>query len=695
MVSVYRMGGNSVKVFKTQEIRNMALVGHSGSGKTSLTEALLFQIGATKRQGRVEDKNTVSDYQEEEKKRGISLATSIIPVEWEDGKINFLDTPGYFDFQGEVNSALRATEAAMLLVDASAGVEVGTEKNWQYMEKIGFPRIIFLNKMDKENVNFDKVVKELQEKFGKKVIPFSIPIGEGPDFKGIVDVIFQHAYTYDKGKATEIELDPVLKKRTQELYDAIAEVVAETDDVLIEKFFAGEHFTREELLNGVTTALLEGNLVPLMCGSATERIGLDMLLDLVLHYMPAPNDPRANLGFRYESGEERTLNPDEPFAAVVFKTIVDPFVGKLSLFKVISGKIVKGEVYNSTREVTEKIGSLFCLRGKEQLEVSELWAGDVGAISKLSETETGDTLCAKDHPVVFKQVKYPKPTLYFAIEPKSKGDEDKIGQALTKMAEEDPTFVMDRNAETKQLLIGGQGDTQLAVVMDKLKDTYSVEVERVPLKIAFRETIKGTASVQGRHKKQSGGAGQYGDVWVRFEPCEEEFIFDEEVFGGAVPKNFFPAVEKGIRECLSNGILAGYPVVNMKAVLYDGSYHPVDSNEMAFKIAASLAFKKGMQEAKPILLEPIYRIEVLVPEDFLGDIMGDMNKRRGRILGMEPQEDGNQLLIAEAPHLELFEYAIDLKSMTQARGSFTMEFVRYEEMPSNEAQKIIDAAKEE
>ena len=350
---------------------------------------------------------------------------------------------------------------------------------------------------------------------------------------------------------------------------------------------------------------------------------------------------------------------------------------------------------SSTREVTEKIGSLFCLRGKEQLEVSELWAGDVGAISKLSETETGDTLCAKDHPVVFKQVKYPKPTLYFAIEPKSKGDEDKIGQALTKMAEEDPTFVMDRNAETKQLLIGGQGDTQLAVVMDKLKDTYSVEVERVPLKIAFRETIKGTASVQGRHKKQSGGAGQYGDVWVRFEPCEEEFIFDEEVFGGAVPKNFFPAVEKGIRECLSNGILAGYPVVNMKAVLYDGSYHPVDSNEMAFKIAASLAFKKGMQEAKPILLEPIYRIEVLVPEDFLGDIMGDMNKRRGRILGMEPQEDGNQLLIAEAPHLELFEYAIDLKSMTQARGSFTMEFVRYEEMPSNEAQKIIDAAKEE
>ena len=492
-----------------------------------------------------------------------------------------------------------------------------------------------------------------------------------------------------------MELEPEQKKRTQVLYEEIAEVVAETDDVLIEKFFEGKPFTRDELLNGVTTALLQGDLVPLMVGSATENIGLDMLLDLILHYMPAPNDERANLGFRYESGEERTVSVDEPFSAVVFKTIVDPFIGKLSVFKVISGKVGKDEIYNSRKEISEKPGNVFYLRGKEQLEAEEIVAGDIGAFSKLNETATGDTLCDPGHPVLYKKIAYPKPTLFFAIEPKSKGDEDKIGPSLAKIQEEDPTFVDERNAETKQLLIGGQGDTQLQVVMDKLKDTYGVEVERVPLKIAFRETIKGTASVQGRHKKQSGGAGQFGDVFIRFEPCEEDFIFDEEVFGGAVPKNFFPAVEKGIRESLPKGILAGYPVVNVKAVLYDGSYHPVDSNEMAFKIAASIAFKKGMEEAQPILLEPIYHIEVLVPEEFLGDIMGDMNKRRGRILGMEPQPNGDQLLIAEAPHLELFEYAIDLKSMTQARGSFTMEFVRYEEMPASEAEKVIEEAKQE
>lgn len=673
----------------------MALLGHSGSGKTTVAEALAYVTGATKRPGHVEDGNTISDYTEEEKRRGISITSSLVPVEWDGGKLNLIDAPGYFDFSGEVRAALRATEAAMLVVDASAGIEVGTEKDWNYMEKIGFPRIIFLNKMDKENVSFDKVVEDLRARFGKKVIPFSLPIGEGPDFKGVVDVIFQHAFTYEKGKSTEIELDPALKKRTQELYEMIAEVVAETDDVLIEKYFAGEPFTRDELLHGVTTALLEGHLVPLMCGSASELIGLDMLLDLIMHYMPSPDDERANLGFRYESGEERTVSSDEPFAGVVFKTVIDPFVGKLSFFKVTAGKLTKGEIYNVTREASEKVGSLFTLRGKEQLEISEAHAGDIAVVAKLSVTETGDTLCDKAHPIQYKAVKFQEPVLFFAIEPKSKGDEDKIGSALAKLTEEDPTLVMDRNQETGQLLIGGQGDTQLAVVMEKLKDLYNVEVERVPLRIAFRETIKSTASVQGRHKKQTGGAGQFGDVWIRFEPCDEDFIFDEEVFGGSVPKNFFPAVEKGLRECLPKGILAGYPVVHVKAVLYDGSYHPVDSNEQAFKTAAGIAFREGMKQAKPILLEPIYRVEVRVPEDYLGDIMGDMNKRRGRILGMEPQEDGTQLLIAEAPHIELFEYAIDLKSMTQARGTFEMAFVRYEEMPANEAQKIIDEANSE
>lgn len=689
------MGGKILKVYTTDQIRNMALLGHSGSGKTTVAEALAFVTGASKRQGRVEDGNTISDYTDEEKRRGISITSSLVPVEWDGGKLNLIDAPGYFDFSGEVRAALRATEAAMLVVDASAGIEVGTEKDWNYMEKIGFPRIIFLNKMDKENVSFDKVVDDLRARFGKKVIPFSIPIGEGPDFKGVVDVIFQHAFTYEKGKSKEIDLDPALKKRTQELYEMIAEVVAETDDVLIEKYFAGEPFTRDELLHGVTTALLEGHLVPLMCGSATELIGLDMLLDLIMHYMPSPDDERANLGFRYESGEKRTVSSDEPFAGVVFKTVIDPFVGKLSFFKVTAGKLTKGEAYNVSREAYEKIGSIFTMRGKEQIELTEANAGDIAVVAKLSVTETGDTLCDKAHPIQYKAVKFQEPVLFFAIEPKTKGDEDKIGSALSKLVEEDPTLVMDRNQETGQLLIGGQGDTQLAVVMEKLKDLYNVEVERVPLRIAFRETIKGTASVQGRHKKQTGGAGQFGDVWIRFEPCDEDFIFDEEVFGGSVPKNFFPAVEKGLRECLPKGTLAGYPVVNVKAVLYDGSYHPVDSNEQAFKTAAGIAFREGMKQAKPILLEPIYRVEVRVPEDYLGDIMGDMNKRRGRILGMEPQEDGTQLLIAEAPHIELFEYAIDLKSMTQARGTFEMSFVRYEEMPANEAQKIIDEAKSE
>ena len=462
----------------------------------------------------------------------------------------------------------------------------------------------------------------------------------------------------------------------------------------MEKYFSGEKFTREDLLRGVTTALLEGDAVPLLVGSGEKGIGIDILLNTIVNYMPAPNDKRAHTGFRYEEGEEREISEKDPFAAVVFKTITDPFVGKISIFKVISGKLKKDTpLYNSSKEEAEKLGGVYVIRGKNQMEVEEICAGDIGATTKLAVTGTGDTLCTKDHIVKYKRIKYPQPVLFYAIEAKTKGDEEKLSTSLRKLREEDPSFVIERNAETKQLTIGGLGQVQLDVILEKLKNMFGVEVVKVPFIIPYRETIKKTASVQGKHKKQSGGAGQYGDVWVRFEPCQEDFVFDEEVFGGSVPKNYFPAVEKGIIEAKEHGVLAGYPVTNFKAVLYDGSYHDVDSNEMSFKIAASIAFKKGMEEANPVLLEPIMKVEVSIPDSYLGDVMGDMNKRRGRILGMDQQRDGSQLLIAEAPQSEMFEYSIDLRAMTQGRGNFNIEFVRYEEVPANISQKVIEKAK--
>ena len=683
-----------MKVYKTDSVRNLALVGHSGSGKTNLTEAMLFQSGATKKLGNVSDKNTVSDFTEEEMERGTSIGTSIVPIEWRNYKLNVIDTPGYLDFMGEAQGALRASEAVLMVIDATSGIEVGTERMWKYTEKIGLPRIIFVNKIDGENVNFRNLMEDIENAFGKKVIPFSVPIGEGEHFVGVTDVIFQKGFKYTGAAPVETPLTHDQIKATERMYEEIAEVVASSDEVLMEKYFNGEKFTREDLLRGVTSALLSGDAVPLLVGSGEKGIGIDILLNTIVNYMPAPDDERAHLGFRFEEGEERTVSEKEPFSAVVFKTITDPFVGKISIFKVISGKITKDTaLYNSTKDEMDKIGGLYVMRGKTQMEISEITAGDIGATTKLQITETGDTLCDKAHKVVYKKLKYPNPVLYYAIEPKTKGDEEKLSTSLKKLREEDPSFVIERNVETKQLTIGGQGKVQLDVILEKLKNMFGVEVNIVPFIIPYRETIKGTASVQGKHKKQSGGAGQYGDVWMRFEPCDEEFVFDEEVFGGSVPKNYFPAVEKGIIESKEHGVLAGYPVTNFKAVLYDGSYHDVDSNEVSFKIAASLAFKKGMEEAKPVLLEPIMKVEVTVPDAYLGDVMGDMNKRRGRILGMDQQSDGTQLLIGEAPQAEMFEYSIDLRAMTQGRGTFTMEYVRYEEVPANISEKIIKESK--
>lgn len=682
-----------MNVYPTKKVRNLALIGHSGSGKTNLTESMLFQSGATKKIGLTADKNTLSDFSKQEMERGSSIGVSVIPIEWRDLKINIIDTPGHMDFVGEAYSALRAAESALMVIDATSGVQAGTERMWKYCEKIGLPRLIFVNKIDEENVSFRKLMEELEEAFGKKVIPFSVPIGEGESFVGVTDVIFQKGFKYTDGTPLEADLTHDQVKATERMYEEIAEVVAESDEVLMEKYFAGEKFTREDLLRGVTAALLEGDAVPLLVGSAEKGIGIDILLNMIVNYMPSPDDDRANIGFRYESGEKRAVDANDPFSAVVFKTMIDPFLGKISLFKVLSGKISKeSALYNASKDQAEKFGSVSVLRGKTQIEVAEIQAGDIGCVTKLQVTETGDTLCDKAHPVLYKRVEFPTPVIYYAIEAASKNDEDKLAQGLQRLYEEFPSFNVRRDAETKQLTIGGLGDTQLDVVIERLEDSFGVKVNRVPFIIPYKETIRTKSEVQGKHKKQSGGAGQYGDVWVRFEPTDEEFVFAEEIFGGAVPRNFFPAVEKGLKEAMTHGPLAGYPMTGVKATLYDGSYHDVDSNEMAFKLAAQLAFRKGTAEAQPVLLEPICKVEVSIPEENLGDVMGDMSKRRGRILGMDQEADGTQLLIAEAPQAEMFDYLIDLRAITRGRGTFTMNFIRYEEVPGSIAEKIIETA---
>ncbi|MCI6157508.1 MAG: elongation factor G [Peptoniphilaceae bacterium] len=682
-----------MKKYDTKHIRNLAFVGHSGSGKTTLSESLLYLTKAIDRPGRIEDGNTVSDFDKEEIARGISIGLSVLPTEWKEHKINLLDAPGYFDFEAQVLVALRAAEAALMVIDASAGIEVGSEIYWKYMEKISLPRIIFLNKMDKPNVNFNLRVSELHQQFGKKVVPLTLTLGQGESFEGLIDIIDRKAFRYDGYKAIEI---PIPEERLSEVdvaYDEIVELIAMTDDALMEKYFNGEAFTQQEISEGMTTAMLNGSAVPLIAGSAISGAGLDLLMDCIVKYMPAPNDPRANSGFRPVEGEPVQMDASKPMSAVVFKTTVDPFVGKISLVKVVTGTAKKGESLKHSQGGTVKPAGMFFLRGKEHIDTDEITAGDIGAFSKLEDVETGDTLTANGYSFEYKKVKFPSATLTYAIAADSKNDEDKLSQSLAKLEEEDPTFILERNKETKQLLIHGLGNVQLESMMDKLKIYYGVNVHRVPLTIPYRETIRGKSDVQGRHKKQTGGAGQFGDVWVRFEPIEEGFEFAEEVFGGSVPKNYYPAVEKGLEESLDHGPLAGYPVTGIKATLYDGSYHPVDSNEMAFKIAAAIAFKKGMEEAHPILLEPIVSMKIVIPDEFLGDVMGDMNKRRGRILGMEQNEDGDQVVNAEAPMAEVSEYAIDLRSMTQGRGFFTQEFKNYEEAPAQVAEEIIAEAK--
>ena len=643
-----------MKGYTSETIRNVALLGHGGCGKTTFLESALYETGVIKKLGKVEDGNTVSDYDKMEVEKGYSINTSVVPIEWKGSKINFIDTPGYFDFIGEVNAALRAAEAAVIMVDAGSGIQVGTEAAWNACERYSMPRFISITKRDKDEFDFYKTFDELKAKFGNKLVPLSWPL-------------------------------------SAEIDDELKEAIAESDEELMEKYFDGEEFTDEEIKKGMVKGISEGNIVP-VCSSAFQLgHGVEGLLDLLLEYVPTPLQHGPYRGFNDKNEPvERISVTDAPMSAFVFKTIVDPFVGKISVMKVITGKINSGtEVYNERIGKTEKLGKLFFLRGKEQLELNYAEAGDIVAVAKLQNTKSGDTLCDKSDVIRYLPLDFPSPTFYIAIEALDKNDDEKMGVGLARLREEDPSFVVERNNETHQTLLGGQGDIQLGIILAKLKDRFGVSVKTVPQKIAYRETIKGNSDVQGKHKKQSGGAVQYGDVHIRFSPSDKEFEFSEELFGGSIPKNYVPAVEKGLLESLERGPLAGCKVVNIKAVLYDGSYHDVDSNEVSFKIAASLAFKKGIVEANPCLLEPIMHVEITVPDEYMGDVIGDMNKRRGKILGMEPLQNGGQKVVAEAPQAELFDYALGLRSMTQGRGVFEMKFERYEELPKHLAEKII------
>lgn len=643
-----------MKGYTSETIRNVALLGHGGCGKTTFLESALYETGVIKKLGKVEDGNTVSDYDKMEVEKGYSINTSVVPIEWKGSKINFIDTPGYFDFIGEVNAALRAAEAAVIMVDAGSGIQVGTEAAWNACERYSMPRFISITKRDKDEFDFYKTFDELKAKFGNKLVPLSWPL-------------------------------------SAEIDDELKEAIAESDEELMEKYFDGEEFTDEEIKKGMVKGISEGNIVP-VCSSAFQLgHGIEGLLDLLIEYVPTPLQHGPYRGFNDKNEPvERISVTDAPMSAFVFKTIIDPFVGKISVMKVITGKINSGtEVYNERIGKTEKLGKLFFLRGKEQLELNYAEAGDIVAVAKLQNTKSGDTLCDKSDVIRYLPLDFPSPTYYIAIEALDKNDDEKMGVGLARLREEDPSFVVERNSETHQTLLGGQGDIQLGIILAKLKDRFGVSVKTVPQKIAYRETIKGSSDVQGKHKKQSGGAGQYGDVHIRFSPSDKEFEFSEELFGGSIPKNYVPAVEKGLVESLDKGPLAGCKVVNIKAVLYDGSYHDVDSNEVSFKIAASLAFKKGIVEANPCLLEPIMHVEITVPDEYMGDVIGDMNKRRGKILGMEPLSNGGQKVVAEAPQAELFDYALGLRSMTQGRGVFEMKFERYEELPKHLADKII------
>ena len=689
-----------MKNYNFESLRNVGLIGHGDTGKTSLAEALLYYAGTTDRLGKNEDGTTVMDYEAEEKKRGISLSTSVACVEFNNTKINIVDMPGYFDFEGEMIQGMKAVDIATIVVCAVSGVEVGTEKAWKYCNKVNIPRAFFINKMDRENADFDKTLEQMKEKFGLSIVPIEYPIGKEENFTGVVNIISQKAFKLDNKtkKMVSIDIPADLIDKVNECRQMIMETVAETDEELLEKYLENGKLSDEDIYSGFIKGCSDGEIAPVLCGSATKVVGIKSMLENIIGCFPSPRYSRAHKALDIDTGDEIYIKveEDKPFSAYVFKTIADPFVGKISLFKVITGKLNGDAVVKNTNSgKQEKLSHLFFMRGKNQIVTDEIIAGDIGAVAKLQFTSTGDTLCSQEINIKYDKIKLPVPVMSMAILPKTKGDEEKISLALSKLIEEDPVFKIERDKENAETIIWGLGETHLEVIASRIKNKFGADVILQTPKIPYRETIKGKSDVQGKHKKQSGGHGQYGDVKIKFEPRNDgEFDLDfvDKVVGGAVPRNFIPAVEKGLRECMSSGVLAGYPVVGVKATLYDGSYHPVDSSEMAFKIAASIAYKKGLESAKPILLEPIMNVEIKVPDEYMGDVMGDINKKRGRVMGMEQVGD-EQKVIAEVPMAEMFNYATSLRAMTQARGSYVSSFGRYEEVPESELIKILNEAK--
>ena len=683
--------------YSVQNIRNVCLLGHSGSGKTTLAENLLLMTGAIERMGRVADGNTVCDYDPEEVKRQISLSTAVAPIEYKGCRINVLDTPGAFDFSGEVMEALRAADAAIIVCSAKDGVSVGMEKAWKYCEERNMPRFIYISKTDEENADYNATFDALRAKYGNKIAPVVVPIwDEDKKIIGIIDVMNKRAYEMRDGKREEIEIPEGKEDVVTQFNDALKESVAETSEAFMDKFFSGEDFTYAEMIQGLRQGVRELSLFPVLCGSAVNTMGSLMLLDYISELLPTPMEGNYHKATRQDGEtEEFVVSPGGVPTAFVFKTVADQY-GKYSYVKVLSGVIKPNmSLVNATTGETEKLGRIYIMRGKKATETDELGVGDIGAIGKMEKVRTGDTLCDPRKVVALKQIPFAEPCYSVAIAPKTKGQDDKVAQGLYRLNEEDPSFSVVNNAETHQMVLYAAGDIQVDVLVSKLKSRFNVEAELKAPRVPYREKIRKTVQKQGRHKKQTGGSGQFGDVWVRFEPNpeEEQMVFAEEVFGGSVPKNFFPAVEKGLREACVHGPLAGYPVVNLKAVLYDGSYHPVDSSEIAFKTAAQLAYKAAMPEANPVLLEPVGELKVVVPDSYMGDVIGDLNKRRGRVMGMNPTGDGEQEIEAEVPMAEMTSYAIDLRAMTQSRGSYTFHFVRYEDCPPAAQEKAIAAAK--
>jgi elongation factor G len=680
-----------MKQYSVDKIRNISLLGHGSCGKTTLTAALLFNAGVTNRLTSVDKGNTITDYDPDEIERKISINSAVCHLDWNGHKINIVDSPGYTNFLWDARAGLRAVDAGILMVSAASGIEVGTEKSWGMLEELDLPLIFAVNKIDRENTDFEQSVEGIQDFFGREAVPVQIPIGQEDNFQGVVDLIHKKAYIYQtdgSGKFKEGDIPDDIREEAEKKIEELTEMIAENDEALMEKYFEKGDLSTEEMIEGFKKSVLNRQLFPVFVVSAEKNIGSQQILDGIINVLPNP----VQRGTVPAEGGDVKLSPDEPFSALVFKTISDPYTGRISIMRILSGKITgDAAVKNSNKDVSEKLGGLFVLQGKEQVDVDEAAAGDIVATAKLKETATGDTLCDPSRIVRFPTIQFPEPSISFAIEPKTRADEDRISQAVHRIRDEDPTAVIARDTDTKELIISGNGQLHVEVVTNRLKKRFNVDVDLKPPKISYKETIKGRSDVQGRYKKQTGGRGQYGDVHVKFEPLPRgsDFEFENKIFGGSIPKNYIPSVEKGIQESRHKGVIAGYPTVDFKAILYDGSYHDVDSSDIAFKIAASLAFKKGIKAAKPTIMEPMMNLEVYTPEAYMGDIMGNLNGRRGKVQGME-QKGSLRIVKAQVPMAEMLDFEPTLTSITGGRGSFLMEMSHYEEVPVQLQKKIIE-----